>query len=41
MLQRDLPLAQETVLLVVVVCIPVNLGADPLSAWIDPRSRYD
>ena len=40
-LQRDLPLAQGTVLLVAVIYILVNLGVDFLYAFIDPRIRYD
>ena len=40
-LQRDLPLAQGTVLFVAVVYTLVNLGIDFLCAYIDPRIRYD
>jgi peptide/nickel transport system permease protein len=39
-LQRDLPLAQGTVLVVSVVYILVNLATDLVYAAIDPRIRY-
>lgn len=40
-LQRDLPLAQGTVMFVSVVYVLVNLVVDILYAYIDPRVRYD
>jgi peptide/nickel transport system permease protein len=40
-LQRDLPLAQGTVLFVSVIYVLVNLGVDFLYAYIDPRIHYD
>jgi peptide/nickel transport system permease protein len=39
-LQRDLPLAQGTVLVVAIVYIVVNLVTDVVYAVIDPRIRY-
>ena len=39
-LQRDLPLAQGTVLFVAVVYLIANLGVDFIYAFIDPRIRY-
>lgn len=39
-LQRDLPLAQGTVLVVAVVYILVNLATDLVYAAVDPRIRY-
>jgi peptide/nickel transport system permease protein len=39
-LQRDLPLAQGTVLVVAIVYIVVNLVTDLIYAVIDPRIRY-
>jgi peptide/nickel transport system permease protein len=39
-LQRDLPLAQGTVLIVAIVYIVVNLVTDLIYAVIDPRIRY-
>jgi peptide/nickel transport system permease protein len=39
-LQRDLPLAQGTVLVVAIVYILVNLATDLIYAVIDPRIRY-
>jgi peptide/nickel transport system permease protein len=39
-LQRDLPLAQGTVLVVAIVYIVVNLVTDLVYAVIDPRIRY-
>jgi ABC-type dipeptide/oligopeptide/nickel transport system permease component len=39
-LQRDLPLAQGTVLFVAIVYVLVNLGVDFLYGYIDPRIRY-
>ena len=40
-LQRDLPLAQGTVLFVSVVYLLVNLSVDFVYAYLDPRIHYD
>jgi ABC-type dipeptide/oligopeptide/nickel transport system permease component len=40
-LQRDLPLAQGTVLFVALAYVLTNLSVDVLYAYIDPRIRYN
>jgi ABC-type dipeptide/oligopeptide/nickel transport system permease component len=38
---RDYPLVQGVVLVFIVLVVVVNVAADVLSAWIDPRVRFD
>jgi ABC-type dipeptide/oligopeptide/nickel transport system permease component len=38
---RDYPLVQGVVLVFIALVVVVNLVADVLSAWIDPRVRFD
>ena len=35
--RRDLPVTQGTLLVVAALCMAVNLAADLLYAWLDPR----
>jgi peptide/nickel transport system permease protein len=38
--QRDLPVLQAIVLMIAVTIVFVNLVADLLYSWLDPRIRY-
>ena len=38
---RDYPLVQGVVLVFIVLVVVANVAADVLSAWIDPRVRFD
>jgi peptide/nickel transport system permease protein len=37
---RDLPLAQGAVLLIAVIYVLVNIVADLVQAWLDPRLHF-